>query len=140
MKVFRQVYGASRLLRNNLAFKTVLELSEDARKNVEAGANSPVATIATQADEYRDLRARAITAGQIPDVAPAPRNVIVSILQGRLEDISGWALFNQEKNRQAIIRLKRAVTILPEGTPACVQRGEQSLFGPGVRYVNRRCR
>ena len=28
MRVFRQVYGASRLLRNNLAFKTVLELSE----------------------------------------------------------------------------------------------------------------
>jgi len=118
MRVFRQVYGSSRLLRNNVSMKTVLELADDAKKNVESAANSPVATIATQADEYRDLRARSIASGQIPDVASAPRDVIAKILRGRLDDISGWALFNQEKYSQAITHIKRAVATIPEGTPA----------------------
>jgi tetratricopeptide (TPR) repeat protein len=39
-------------------------------------------------------------------------------LRGRIEDLSGWALFNQDKYAEAIERLKRAVDILPQGTPS----------------------
>jgi hypothetical protein len=41
-----------------------------------------------------------------------------NLLRGRIEDISGWARFNQDKLDEAVDHLKRAVTILPEGTPA----------------------
>jgi hypothetical protein len=39
------------------------------------------------------------------------------MLRGRIEEIAGWALFNQEKTAEAIVRLRRAASVLPEGTP-----------------------
>jgi tetratricopeptide (TPR) repeat protein len=74
--------------------------------------------VAVQADEFRDMRARVLAAGGTPYVAEAPRNVLLNILLGRIEDISGWALFNQDKTAEAIDHLKRATNILPEATPA----------------------
>lgn len=118
MRAFRQVYAASRLLRKNVGTKTALELVEDARKNADTAMDTPVATMATQADEYRDMRARAIASGSIPDIAEAPRNLVANIFRGRLDDLAGWALFNQEKYPEAIENLKRASTTLPSGTPA----------------------
>ena len=40
------------------------------------------------------------------------------LLRGRVEDLSGWALYNQGKLTEAADHLNRAVNILPEGTPA----------------------
>src|SRR6185369_3670175 len=77
-----------------------------------------VLTLAVQADEFRDLRAAAIAGGNVPDVAPAPPEVLASIFKGRLEDLEGWALFNQEKYSEAIPHLKKAAEILPAQTPA----------------------
>lgn len=118
MRAFRQVYSASRLLRRNVGLSTVVELADSAAKNADAALATPVATIAVQADEFRELRARALTAGNVPDVAEAPRNVLASIFRGRIEDLAGWALFNQDKNTEAVTRLTRGAEILPEGTPA----------------------
>ena len=86
--------------------------------------------MAVQADEFRDLRARAIASGNIPDVADAPRSVLANILKGRIEDLEGWALFNQEKYTEAIDHLKKATEILPVNTPAW--RG--SLWHLGAAY------
>jgi hypothetical protein len=80
--------------------------------------NVPALTLAVQADEFRAIRARAIAAGGTPDIPEAPRNVLANLLRGRIEDIAGWARFNQDKVDEAVDHLKRAVTILPEGTPA----------------------
>jgi hypothetical protein len=41
-----------------------------------------------------------------------------NILRGRIEDISGWSLFNQDKPAEAAEHLKRAANILPPDTPA----------------------
>jgi tetratricopeptide (TPR) repeat protein len=71
-----------------------------------------------QADEFRDLRARSIAAGSVPDVSDAPHSVLTKILKGRIEDLEGWALFNQEKYPEAIEHLKQASNILPANTPA----------------------
>jgi tetratricopeptide (TPR) repeat protein len=85
---------------------------------VDAAVEAPAATLATQADEFRELRARAIASGNTPEIPEAPRNVLANILRGRIEDLSGWALFNQDKYPEAIEHLKRATTTLPEGTPS----------------------
>lgn len=118
LQAFRQVYSASRLLRKTVGLGTVIELAEDAASKSEEALSSPVATIAVQADEFRDLRARALSAGTVPDVAEAPRNVLSNIFRGRINDIVGWALFNQEKYAEAMVQLQHGADVLPAGTPA----------------------
>ncbi|MDQ5846519.1 MAG: TPM domain-containing protein [Acidobacteriota bacterium] len=117
-RVHRQLYAASRLLQRGIGFQTAFELAEAARSSADAGMTVPALTVAVQADEYREIRARAIAAGGTPDIPEAPRNVLSNLLRGRIEDIAGWARFNQDKLDEALDHLKRAVTVLPEGTPS----------------------
>jgi uncharacterized membrane protein YgcG/tetratricopeptide (TPR) repeat protein len=116
-QVHRQLYAASRLLQKGIGFSTVHALAEAARSSADAGLTVPEVTLAVQADEYREIRARAIAAGGTPDILEAPRNVLSNLLRGRIEDISGWALFNQDKLEEAVDHLRRAANILPERTP-----------------------
>lgn len=117
MHAFRKVYAASRLVRNGAGNETAMELVAAARKATDEALKLPAATMAVQADEFRDLRARAISAGNVPDVAMAPAEVLARIFKGRLADIEGWALFNQEKNSEAITYLKQAAELAPPETP-----------------------
>ncbi|HEX6730495.1 MAG TPA: tetratricopeptide repeat protein, partial [Pyrinomonadaceae bacterium] len=117
-RAFRQVYAASRLLRNGIGAQAAFELADEAKKAATSALDIPVVTLAVQADEYRELRARAIAAGNVPDLAEAPRDVLERLLVGRSEDLMGWALFSQEKYPEALDHLKRAADMLPFGTPA----------------------
>jgi len=54
----------------------------------------------------------------VPDIAPAPAAVLANIYKGRLEDLEGWALFNDEKYSEAVVHLKKAAEMLPAETPA----------------------
>lgn len=117
-RVHRQLYAASRLLQRGIGFQTVYELAEAARNSADVGMSVPALTVVIQADELREIRARAIAAGGTPDIPEAPRNVLSNLLRGRIEDVSGWALFNQDKLDEAVAHLKRATNILPERTPA----------------------
>ena len=118
MKTYRQLYAASRLLRKTVALPTALALVEDAKKDSDAALNVSVVTTAVQAEELRDLRANALAAGTVPDMEEAPRSTLNNILRGRIEDLTGWILFNQDKYSQAIDHLNKATSILPFGTPA----------------------
>ena len=118
MRAFRQLYAANRLLRNNMGVPAALELIAAARKASDDALSVPGVTMAVQADEFRDLRARSISAGNVPDVAEAPRNVLANLFKGRIEDLEGWALFNQDKYPEAIEHLKQAADMLPPNTPA----------------------
>jgi uncharacterized membrane protein YgcG/tetratricopeptide (TPR) repeat protein len=118
MRAYRQLYAASRLVSRNVALPLVLELTDSATAGIEAALTVPTSTIAVQADELRSIRAQAIASGGTPSVAEAPRYVLSNILRGRLEDLAGMALFNQDKVSDAIVRLRRAVSVLPEGTPS----------------------
>jgi len=118
MKAFRQLYAATRLVKSGIALATALELLEGSKQGLDVALRSPVATTAAQADEFRSLRAQAIAAGTIPDIAEAPRSALSNIMRGRLEDLTGWIFFNQDKYPEAIDHLKQASTILPNGTPA----------------------
>ena len=118
MRAYRKLYVASRLLRKGIGLQAAYELAEAAKNDVDAALNIPSVTVAVQADELREIRARAISSGGTPDIPAAPRNVLSNILRGRIEDLSGWARFNQDKPAQAVEHLKRAANILPEGTPS----------------------
>ena len=118
MRAFRQMYAANHLLRNGVGVTTALEFIDEARKATDEALKVPVLTLAVQAEEYRDMRASAISNGNVPDVAPAPAEVLANIFKGRLEDLEGWALFNQEKYPEAITHLKQASETLPSQTPA----------------------
>lgn len=118
MRGFRQVYAASRLARNGIGVNTVLDLIAEARRSGDEALKIPGATLAVQADEFRDMRASALSSGNVPDVAPAPAAVLANIYKGRLEDLEGWALFNDEKYSDAVAHLKKAAEILPAETPA----------------------
>ena len=118
MRLYRQLYAASRLLRKGIGLATVQDLAEAARPGVDTAILVPAVTVAVQADEFRDIRARAIASGGTPNIPEAPRSVLANILRGRIEDLCGWALFNQEKTAEAVEHLKRAASILPEGTPS----------------------
>lgn len=130
MLAFRQMYAASRLVRKRVALKTALELVEEAKSGTNAALEVPAVTMAVQADEFRELRARAISAGNIPDVADAPRSVMSNMLKGKLEDLTGWILFNQDKLPEAIDQLKLAENTIPTGTPAW----RNALWHLGVVY------
>jgi tetratricopeptide (TPR) repeat protein len=118
MRIYRQLYVASRLMRFTKSYDAVLELLTAARGSVDAGLDVPAVTVAVQADELREIRARSIAAGNTPTIADAPRNLLGNILRGRIEDLAGWVLFNQEQASEAVEPLRRAVNILPEGTPS----------------------
>jgi tetratricopeptide (TPR) repeat protein/uncharacterized membrane protein YgcG len=117
LRAYRQLYAADRLLKSGVGFGAAKELADAARSGVDAAILSPVATIAVQADELHDIRARSIAAGGTPDMPEAPRNVLANLLRGRIEDVSGWASFNQDQTSEAIKHLRLAIGITPEGTP-----------------------
>ena len=118
MRAFRQLYAANRLVRNGVGISTALDLVAAAKTASDEALKVPVLTMAVQADEFRELRAHSIAAGRVPDIAEAPHSVLTKILNGRIADLEGWALFNQEKYPEAIERLKQATEILPAGTPS----------------------
>jgi tetratricopeptide (TPR) repeat protein len=116
-RVHRQLYAAAKLMQKGIGYQTAYELAEAARGSADAGLTVAALTLVIQADEYRDIRARAISSGGTPQITDAPSNVLANILRGRIEDISGWALFNQDKPAEAVEHLRRAANILPPGTP-----------------------
>jgi uncharacterized membrane protein YgcG/tetratricopeptide (TPR) repeat protein len=118
MLAFRQIYAANRLLRRGVALNTALELTQAARAGVDAALEVPGVTVAAQAEEMRDIRARALAQGGTPDVPEASRNVLANIMRGRIEDLTGLTLFKQDKTALSIRHFKLGVTVLPEGTPA----------------------
>jgi tetratricopeptide (TPR) repeat protein len=117
MRTYRQVYVASRFLKKGVALSTVLDLMESATTGVEAALNVPAATVAVQAEELADARARSLSRGTTPTVPDAPRTALSGLLRGKMEDIAGLALFNLDKADEAVLRFRRAVSTAPEGTP-----------------------
>ncbi|HJU56672.1 MAG TPA: tetratricopeptide repeat protein, partial [Pyrinomonadaceae bacterium] len=114
MRVFRQLYVANRLLARGVELGTVFELADAAGSGVDAGLDEPVVTVAAMADELRDAHVRAVATGTILPLGVVPRVMLANILRGRIEDLKGWALFNQNKGPEALVHLKRALSVLPE--------------------------
>jgi hypothetical protein len=104
-------------LKKGIALQSVVELMDKATTGVEAALSVPAATIAAQAEELGDVRARALAQGGTPDIPDAPRSALSGLLRGRIEDTAGVALFNLDQSGEAAARLRLAVSVLPPGTP-----------------------
>lgn len=132
MKVHRQIFIANRLLENKKALPKVLELTKAAVGGVDSAMEAANPAAAILADELYDSRTFAIIRGQLIIVPDVPRQTLLNILRGRIEDISGWALYQQGKTGEAVIRLKRAVSVLPEKA-----RGGAEVCGGSARHSTR---
>lgn len=115
-RALRQLYVASRLLQHGVELQAVIELSEAASSGVEAALDTPDAAVAVMADELREARGRALASGGALSVGEVRRNILANIMRGRIEDLIGWSLFNQDKRSEALTHLRRAISVLPENS------------------------
>nr|MBA2737842.1 tetratricopeptide repeat protein [Pyrinomonadaceae bacterium] len=114
MKPHRQLFAANRLLQSNKSLPKALELAQAAVGKTDAALDVPNASAAVLADELYESRTLAATRNQLVLVPEISRQTLSSILRGRIEEISGWTLYQQNKPAEAAVHLKRAVSVLPE--------------------------
>jgi len=94
----------------------VLEMMDAVTSDVERALNVPAASVAVMAEELRDSRAKAIANGRTVNVPEISRSILSNIVRGRIEDLAGWTLFHQGKFEEAVVRLRRATSVLPNGS------------------------
>jgi tetratricopeptide (TPR) repeat protein len=114
MKLHRQLYTASQLLEKNIALGKVLELTKAAMPNTEAALDVQSSSSAVMASELYESRAAASIRNEYIAVPDVPRQTLSAIIRGRIEELSGWALYNQGNFPAAVTRLRRAISVLPE--------------------------
>jgi tetratricopeptide (TPR) repeat protein len=118
MRTYRNVYAAGRLESSGVAAGAALERAESAIGGVEAALDLPYAPIALFADtdEVRALRREVVERDTPLNMLGVQRDVLSKVLRGRIEALAGWALFKQGQTAEAAVRLRRAVSVLPEST------------------------
>jgi tetratricopeptide (TPR) repeat protein len=116
LRAYRSLYAASRLSQRGVAGRVAFEQTEAAIAGVEDALSAPLAPVALFADDLRELRARARNSGEQMIVPQLPRERLSKVLRGRIEEEAGWALFNDGQTAEAVVRLRRAVSVLPENT------------------------
>lgn len=114
MKMHRQLYVATRLLDAKKNLPKAMELTQNAVKGVDASLEISYPAAAVLADELVESRTIAISKGEIIVTPDIPRQTLSRIVRGRIEEMAGWTLYEQEKPQEAIVRFKRALSILPE--------------------------
>lgn len=114
MKIHRQLFVAGRLLDTKKNLSKIIELTNGAVKGVNTALDVPDPAAAVMADELYNARLIASSRGELLLVPDVPRQTLLAILRGRIEEISGWTLYQQDKPAEAIVKLKRAVSVLPE--------------------------
>jgi tetratricopeptide (TPR) repeat protein len=114
MKTHRQLYAASRLLDAKKSLPKVLELTQGAVKGVDQSIEVTNAAAAVLSDELIESRTLAISRDEVIVVPDIPTQTLSRIMRGRIEEIYGTVLYQQDKPQEAVVRLKRAVSILPE--------------------------
>ena len=114
MKLHRQLHVANLYLQKNVAPAKVGELLKASLGNAETGLEVPAPSAAVMASELYEGRAVAFSRNEVLLIPELPRQMLSAILRGRIEELSGWALYQQKNYPEAVIRLKRAVNVLPD--------------------------
>src|SRR5947209_6553364 len=116
MRAYRNLYAAERLEQRGAAQAVAFERAEAAIGGVEAALDVPHAPVALYADteEMRALRQPVVEYGAPLDVVSVQRDVLSKVLRGRIEELAGWALYNQGQTAEAAVRLRPAGSVLPE--------------------------
>ncbi len=113
MKLHRQLYAAGSLLDKNIALSRAADIAQAAIANVDSGIAVPNANGAVLASELYETRAIAVARGEYLNVPELPRATLSAIVRGRIEEINGWAKYQMGDAQDAVIRLKRAVSVFP---------------------------
>lgn len=129
-RAHRQLYAANRLLQTNRDLPQALELTQDAVGGVDDALQVPSPAGAVMADQLFLSRTLAIARGEVIVTPDVPRKTLAAILRGRIEEIAGETLYNQGKFEESIIRLKRAVSVLPEKSAWWIS----SMWGLGMAF------
>jgi Tfp pilus assembly protein PilF len=118
MRAYRNVYAANRLEQLGAAHGEALARAEAAIGGVEPAlgvAHAPVALFA-ETQEVKELRMQVVAQDAPLSLVAVDRDTISRVLRGRIEGLAGWALYNQGQTAEAVVRLRRAVSVLPEGS------------------------
>lgn len=118
MRAYRNLYAAELLERRGAAHAEALARAEAAVGGVEPAlkvGHAPVALFA-DTDELRGLRRQVVEQDAPLNMLGVERDTLSRVLRGRIEGLAGWALFNQGQTAEAAVRLRRAVSVLPEGS------------------------
>jgi tetratricopeptide (TPR) repeat protein len=114
MRFHRKTYAANALLEKRVAPAKALELSRSAVSAVDDGLSIPAPAAPIMANELYDRRAAAMAMDRYVVVPDLPKQALSAIARGRIEEIAGWSLMEQGNHAEAVTRLRRAVSILPE--------------------------
>lgn len=134
MKMHRQLYAANRLVEAKKDLPKALELTQNATKGVDASLEVNNPSVAVLADELLESRTIAISRGEVINPPDVPRQTLSRIVRGRIEELAGWTLYEQDKSQEAIVRFKRALSILPEKSSfwrSCLWRLGKAQFALG---------
>jgi Flp pilus assembly protein TadD len=118
MRAYRNVYAANRLEQMGAAHAESLARAEAAIGGVESAlgvAYAPIALFA-ETQELKELRKQVIEQDAPLNMLGVDRDTLSKVLRGRIEGLAGWALYNQGQTAEAVVRLRRAVSVLPEGS------------------------
>jgi tetratricopeptide (TPR) repeat protein len=113
MQFYRQLYAATALLDKKIALPKVIELTRAAVPNADLALTAPNSSAAVLAGELYESRRIAATRGEYVNVPDVPRATLSAVVRGRIEDINGWAQYQMGAGDEAVVRLKRAVGVLP---------------------------
>ncbi len=114
MRLHRQLYIAHVFLQKNIALAKVAELLKASLGNADAGLDVAAPGAAVMASELYESRAVAFSRNEFLLVPDVPRPTLSAILRGRIEELSGWTLYQQKSYPEAIVRLRRAISVLPD--------------------------
>jgi hypothetical protein len=113
MRLYRQVFAASELLKKRVAVDKVIELTKAVTGNTDSGLDVADAGAAVMASELYEPRQAAFAKNEFLTVPNVPRPTLSAILRGRIEELAGWALYQKGDFADATIRLRRAISVLP---------------------------
>jgi len=113
MNLYRRLFAADVLLDKNIDIAKAAELTESVIGKTDAALEVTVPSAAVMASELYESRILAAARGEFLVIPNIPRSTLSSILRGRVELLSGRALFRQDKYDDATIRYKRAISVLP---------------------------
>ncbi|MGD9562049.1 MAG: tetratricopeptide repeat protein [Pyrinomonadaceae bacterium] len=114
MKLHRQLYVANLLLQKNVAVAKAAELVKESISNVDAGLEVSAPGAAVMASELYESRVIAFARNEMVVIPDVPRKTLSAIVRGRIEELAGWTLYQQQNYPESVIRLKRAVNVLPD--------------------------
>lgn len=114
MKLHRQIYAANALLQKRIALDKVLDITKAAAGTTDAALEVASPGSAVMASELYESRRDAFRKNDFLPVPEVPKPIMSAILRGRIEEIAGWTLYQQGNYPEAIVRLRRAITVMPD--------------------------